>query len=201
MVKNNLYIMIIYKITNQINNKIYIGQTVQELKERWSSHKYNFKSNQNIFLYRAMRKYGIENFTIEEIGGANSQSELNYKEWLFIHNFNSLAPNGYNLRDGGRSNWSYSNMTLKKMSRSQKNRWKTEKNPRSKTVINIKTGEQWVSAKEALKQSDLKIAYTTFLDKLNGRHGNNTDFRYLGEEYKYKKWVGKAHGRGGRKNG
>lgn len=193
--------MIIYKITNNINGKVYIGQTIQCLKKRWNSHKYNFKTKQDIYLYKAMKKYGIENFTIEEIGGANNITELNYQEWLLIYKYNSLAPNGYNLREGGRINWSYTNETLNKMSKSQKNRWKKEKNPRSKTVIDIKTGKQWSSAKEALKDSGLKIAYTTFLDKLNGRHGNNTDFRYLGEEYKYKEWVGKAHGKGGKKNG
>jgi group I intron endonuclease len=94
--------MLIYKITNKIDGKIYIGQTIRKIKERWENHKTVSKYlRRDTYLYRAIRKYGPENFTIEEIDGANSMSELNYKEWLLIHKFNSLAPNGYNLREGG----------------------------------------------------------------------------------------------------
>lgn len=91
--------MFIYKITNKINNKIYIGQTIGSLKKRWWTH--CNEKNKCIILKNAIKKYGKDNFTIEEIDGANSQSELNYKEWLFIHKSNSLWPNGYNIKKGG----------------------------------------------------------------------------------------------------
>lgn len=90
--------MIIYKITNRINNKIYIGQTTQELKTRWRSH--NTNSNCSV-LYNAIQKYGPENFTIEEIDGANSLSELNYLEEHYIYINDSMTPNGYNIKKGG----------------------------------------------------------------------------------------------------
>lgn len=88
--------MVIYKITNTINKKVYVGQTIRPLKKRWWEHKK--KSQQSdLPLYRAMRKYGKENFTIEEIDGANSQTELNYLETHYIYNLNSLtSKNGYN---------------------------------------------------------------------------------------------------------
>ena len=76
--------MLIYKITNKINGKVYIGQTIQCLKKRWSQHKSDSKKS-NMTIHKAMRKYGIENFTIEEIGGANNITELNYQEWLLIY--------------------------------------------------------------------------------------------------------------------
>ena len=64
--------MIIYKITNKINNKVYIGLTTRTLKYRWSTHITESKNlNNQKHLYRAMRKYGIENFTIEEIDSTN----------------------------------------------------------------------------------------------------------------------------------
>lgn len=53
------------------------------------------------YLYRAIKKYGIENFTIEQIDSANLRSELNQKEYDWIIKEDCLAPNGYNLRDGG----------------------------------------------------------------------------------------------------
>ena len=94
--------MIIYKITNKINGKIYIGQTIRAIKKRFKQHIRESSSGRgNALLNKTIRKYGKENFTIEEIGGANSQSELNYLEWLYVHNFNSLVPNGLNMKEGG----------------------------------------------------------------------------------------------------
>lgn len=110
----------IYKITNNINNKLYIGQTLQSIEKRWIQHKSEAKTyKKNQPLHNAIRKYGTENFTIEEIDGANSISELNYKEWLLIYKFNSLAPNGYNCKEGG-NRPKYSNKTKEKMTNSAK---------------------------------------------------------------------------------
>jgi group I intron endonuclease len=115
--------MLIYKITNTINGKIYIGQTIKSLSSRWSQHKSQTRyvskgNNRKIcrYLHSAMVKYGIDNFKIEEIDGANSQAELNYKEWLYIHKFDCIAPNGYNLRAGGHSRSVVSESTRKLLS-------------------------------------------------------------------------------------
>ena len=57
--------MLIYKITNKINNKCYIGQTIKTAEERWEEHKrHAFGTHQNDInktLYQAIRKYGLEN--------------------------------------------------------------------------------------------------------------------------------------------
>lgn len=58
---------IIYKIANLVNSKIYIGQTTRTIKERWDDHKYDAGSDNNIYLYNAMRKYSINNFKIEDL--------------------------------------------------------------------------------------------------------------------------------------
>lgn len=55
---------IIYKITNLVNNKVYIGQTERTLKERWGQHKYSKGCK---YLHNAILKYGAESFKIEEI--------------------------------------------------------------------------------------------------------------------------------------
>lgn len=93
--------MIIYKITNLIDGKVYIGQTIYSIESRWKGH-LNKKSCCR-FLKNAILKHGKDNFKIEEIDGANSHDELNYKEWLWIHKCNSMVPNGYNLISGGNS--------------------------------------------------------------------------------------------------
>ncbi|NJO48147.1 MAG: GIY-YIG nuclease family protein [Leptolyngbyaceae cyanobacterium RM2_2_4] len=91
--------MIIYKITNLINSKSYVGQTICSLENRWAQH--NSKSSRCRAISNALRKYGKEKFTIEILVICNSLKELNEQESIFIKKFNTLAPNGYNLTSGG----------------------------------------------------------------------------------------------------
>ena len=72
----------IYKVTNKINGKIYIGQTIQSVKDRWYRHcgKSGIsKAELNTHFKRAILKYGKENFIIETIEMCDS-TELNDKE-------------------------------------------------------------------------------------------------------------------------
>ena len=58
----------IYKITNTINNKLYIGKTTNTIASRWGEHQKNFASlRDNMVIHKAMYKYGKEAFIIEEI--------------------------------------------------------------------------------------------------------------------------------------
>ena len=132
--------MVIYKITNKINGKSYIGQTVQRLSDRYYRHKRNaFKDNYNTPLYNAMRKYGINNFTVEEIGGANNITELNYQEFLLIYKNDTMVPNGYNLKEGG-YNTRLDGCTKKKISNTLKKVIKKEhmEKMRQKSLDSIK---------------------------------------------------------------
>jgi group I intron endonuclease len=95
----------IYKITNTVNNKIYIGQTIGDIKKRFKKHlsQVNCK-NVCSALYAAFNKYGKDNFYIESlIVGDYSKDELNELEIFYIKKYNSLSPNGYNLQSGGNS--------------------------------------------------------------------------------------------------
>ena len=66
--ETGMYEGYIYKIVNDINDKIYIGQITTDLNTRLSQHKYDAKNNtRNMYIYKAMRKYGFDNFNIEEI--------------------------------------------------------------------------------------------------------------------------------------
>ena len=91
----------IYKITNQINQKIYIGKTVNSIIERWKEHLHDYKKQQyeKRPLYSAMNKYGIENFIIEEIEEVDVK-ELSIREIYWIEYYNSYK-NGYNATLGG----------------------------------------------------------------------------------------------------
>ncbi len=94
---------IIYKATNKINNKIYIGQTIKTLEERIYHHVYRANHSLDIthtHFINAIRKYGEENFIWEVIDKGENQEELNEKEIYWIKYYNSVN-NGYNIQDGG----------------------------------------------------------------------------------------------------
>lgn len=88
----------IYKISNNINNKIYIGKTCSSIYKRWQKHCCAY-TEYNWHIYRAMRKYGIENFKIEEIEKCKDEN-LNSREKYWISYYNSYH-NGYNSTEGG----------------------------------------------------------------------------------------------------
>lgn len=117
--------MFIYKIVNRINNKVYIGQTSKDINKRFYEH--CMPSSKSTAICKAIQKYGKKNFTIEEIGGANSQTELNYLEWLMIIKNNTLAPHGYNLVEGGWCAGKMSNEVKTKISKANKGRQHTKK--------------------------------------------------------------------------
>lgn len=89
----------VYKITNIVNSKIYVGQTWGLLKTRWNKHRQpNYKRCIN--LHNAIKKYGIENFKIEPLTVTHSQETADYWETYFIIKYDTIV-NGYNLKMGG----------------------------------------------------------------------------------------------------
>lgn len=91
----------LYVITNQINNKKYVGKTYKSLDDRMSEHIRDSRKERckNRPLYRAFQKYGIENFEIKLLGEFE-EGLLEDKEIEFIEKYNSYA-NGYNATLGG----------------------------------------------------------------------------------------------------
>ena len=89
----------IYQITNQINGKIYIGKTERTIQERWREHCKDYLRERcyDRPLYRAMRKYGLSNFTIELLEETNNPEE---REIFWIEQKGSFK-HGYNATMGG----------------------------------------------------------------------------------------------------
>lgn len=113
--------MIVYLVTNKVNGKLYVGQTIQTLEERWSQHCRCCESKKRI-LQRAIDKYGCESFDIRILQKCNSVDELNSAESSWIESLQCLSPNGYNLNGGG-GNRRPSEETKRKISEGGKRSW------------------------------------------------------------------------------
>jgi group I intron endonuclease len=90
--------MVIYLVTNKLNGKQYVGQTIRPLSERWRDH---CRLDKNNYFHRAIQKYGAENFDIQVIDSAESENELDEKEIFWIQKLATMFPDGYNIKPGG----------------------------------------------------------------------------------------------------
>ena len=89
--------MIIYLITNTINNDFYIGKT-KDFKTRCYHHKYNsLKRSSQAYIHRAIRKYGIDNFSFTILEELSPEQDSNEREIFWIQ---KLEPK-YNMTKGG----------------------------------------------------------------------------------------------------
>lgn len=106
--ETGMYEGYIYKIVNDVNDKVYIGQTRRTIEERWNCHIYDARNrNDNMIIHKSMNKYGIDNFhpiIIEKIiedSLLKLIEKLNKKEKFYISKFNTVRPSGYNISIGG----------------------------------------------------------------------------------------------------
>lgn len=169
--------MWIYKITNIQNNKCYIGQTIRPIQDRFHRHINDAMNNiLDTHFARAIRKYGKNNFKIEEIDSANSQEELNKKEQYWIQHYNSVET-GYNETDaiskcGGNT---YKSKTPEEMENIKRKIRKTklnEKNPMARKIrrINILTNEEktFNTIISCAQACGIKNGKTSITQRLNG---------------------------------
>lgn len=166
----------IYKITNKINGKVYIGQSI-DIESRIKDHfykKYSDNKRYHGVIDKEIRKIGVDNFSWEVLKEC-SREELNYYEKYYISLYNSLI-DGYNIKSGGSSLY----------------------NSQERKVINIDTLEIYNSSTECSKK--LNISQGDIVRVCNHLHGQikGYHFMYLDEyeksgyiEYKPIKNTGK----------
>ena len=105
---------IIYKATNKINGKSYIGQTSRTLEKRKKGHlKGSQLQNTKSYFHKAIKKYGIDNFVWEIL--LETFEDLDTKEKYYIRTFGTFG-NGYNLTTGGEGGYIRSDESKEKMS-------------------------------------------------------------------------------------
>ena len=106
--ETGMYEGYIYCVENLLNEMKYIGQTSQTISIRWNQHKKDMWIEHNNKFYNAMKKYGVENFSIRELEKIECSEKdelldkLDLLEQQYIEQFNTY-PNGYNSTPGGRS--------------------------------------------------------------------------------------------------
>jgi len=125
--KDNIYI---YKTTNLINGKIYIGQHA-------SNNKKDIYLGSGTYILKAIKKYGKENFKKEILyNSIPCRYHLDLKEQEYINKFNSLVPNGYNISIGGNGSigFTHSDETKRKLSEMQMGRIPWNKGVKSNTI-------------------------------------------------------------------
>lgn len=123
----------IYKIINNINQKIYIGKTSSTIEKRFKEHCNDSKKErcEKRPLYDAMNKYGIENFTVEKVEEVENDEIASEREIYWINKLRTYIGfndcNGYNATLGGDSKRIYDYQTIAKKYLELKNQKETAK--------------------------------------------------------------------------
>lgn len=139
----------IYKIINLTNGKMYIGQSVSHILNHKRYRPYGYegrfrchiseafskKKNQSHYLNNAIRKYGVDNFIAELIEYCEIEN-ADERETHFIKEFNTLYPNGYNLKNGGNV-FTHSDESKKRVSNGVINYFKDKKFEKFKNIKQI----------------------------------------------------------------
>ena len=102
----------IYKIINDIDDKVYIGKTTRTLKVRFQEHCYEKRGNSK--LHNAIQKYGAEHFSIICLEECDN-SLLNEREHYWIDFYQAFGENGYNLTEGGDGGTNLSDTQIQQM--------------------------------------------------------------------------------------
>lgn len=150
--------MLIYKLTNKLNGKCYIGQTTKSINERLAGHLRDVRGGSDCAIHRAIRKYSIDNFNIEILeDNVRDRESLSKLEVFYIAKYDSFGVNGYNMTDGGenppikKGNSHYlfgkhpSEESRKKMSEAHKGIYPSKETikKRSITLKGIKRSDEW----------------------------------------------------------
>jgi group I intron endonuclease len=170
----------IYKITNISNGKIYVGQAVSHIlnhkryrpyghEGRFRCHiseAFSSKKNQSHYLNNAIRKYGVEDFTVELLECCEIDKS-DEREIHYIKELNSLFPNGYNLKNGGNV-FTHSDESKKRVSNGVINYYKDKKMDRFKDIEKIDDDiEKYI---KPLKRNNEQYGWYVYID------GKKADF-------------------------
>jgi len=191
--KKNMYI---YKITNKVNGKVYIGQSIRPIEQRFQRHINDAVNNiLDTHFARAIRKYGKENFYIELVETCDNQTELNLREQYWIRKYDSIN-NGYNETDatskcGGNTYMSKTESEMKEISEKISKTKLGSKNPHSRSVkvFNIVTNEEKVfdtvnDCRKFFNEKNHRFITTRVTGLTKSLYKNEWKIAYTEDEYR-----------------
>lgn len=145
----------IYRITNKVNGKIYIGQTVEPNK-RWYQHRRD-AAHPTMIIHHAIKKYGADAFIFEVIASCKTWEDANEVETLLVSQYDSLVPNGYNVSFGGMN---APKSEAWKLSVSGKNHWLNRPENKDKVTAFKELNSSIHSGKITAEETKLLISNT-----------------------------------------
>ena len=169
----------IYKITNKLNGKVYIGQSI-DIDTRWRQH---INAKDNYAIHNAIKKYGKENFKFEVLLEC-PEDMLNVWERDMIALYDCISPNGYNLTEGGEG-YQCSEETRLKMSRAKKGIKKGPPSIETKKKISESNKGKHRSEEARLKMSNIRKGIPRS-EEFKRKISNAQKGKYLSEEHKRK---------------
>lgn len=171
----------IYCITNSVNGKQYIGQTKRSVESRWKQH-VNVHTKSSYYLYRAMQKYGVDKFSVQEIvSGISNQKELDNMERKLILEYGTFG-NGYNLTSGGEGGYLRSASSIAKVSGANNYMFgKTHSDEVKKRISEKATGRKL--SKETIEKISRslignKYSSTTHLADYSRKRADKTEYTF-----------------------
>jgi group I intron endonuclease len=188
----------IYKATNKVNGKIYIGKTTGSLDRRIRRH---IRETACKAFHRALQKYGRDGFDFKIIYESKNEKELYEKEVMFIKEFKCVVPCGYNINIGGRGGvgrietkeqvekkrlttkkqWENENLK-KQLAESVKKSWKNrpstsgKNNPAAKAVLCVEENKIFSTAREAALWA--KCSYPNISQVLHGKRKSSGGYTW-----------------------
>ena len=202
--------MIIYRVTNKINGKQYIGQTIHSFEHRKSEHiSKSITNNDKMYFHRAIKKYGKEAFKWDIIHACDTIDMLNFCEKFYIGLHNTMVPNGYNLKEGGKNakcsketkvklsksllGYIHTDEAKKNMSKASKGRVFSEETRRKLSEAN--KGNKSRTGQPHTEETKLKISKAHLGKVLSEEHKRNLSKAHLGKvlSEEHKKKLSKSH--------
>lgn len=191
--------MFVYKITNKVNNKVYIGQTIRPIKQRFQRHMADaLNGTLHTHFCNAIRKYGRDNFYIEILAKTDDQNILNSLEKQYIEKYNSSDSRfGYNesiadFKCGGDTYHSKSETEMAEIKEKIRNSKIGSKNPNSKVVkcFNVRTNQELYfdtvkACQEYFNQQNHRFITTRVLGEVRGLYKNEWKIAYADQDYGY----------------
>lgn len=151
----------IYKITNNINGRIYIGQSI-DIYKRWKAHKHKKYSGDNdCAIYKAFHKYGLDNFSFNIVEECDPEN-LDDREIYYIEKYNSYL-GGYNMTRGGNG----LGFPL-----SEEIRRKTSRSKGGEEIIQLSLNGDYISEYFSISEVEraLDIPHENIIKVLNGQY-------------------------------